>query len=313
MDKKDKILVCGAFGMVGRSIVLELKNQGYYNILTPSKKELDLTDINALDNYFINNKPDYLVNAAAKVGGIIANIKYPVDMLSVNLSIQLNLIKKSYENNLKKVLFLGSSCIYPKYSKQPILEDYLLSGSLEDTNEFYALSKIAGIKLCQAYRKQYNCNFISAMPTNVYGPFDNFNLEDSHVIPGLMHRIHLAKENNLSSVQIWGTGEARREFIHVDDLAKGCIFLLKKYDEYKPINIGTGKEVKIKELAEIICKIVNYKGELVFDTTKPDGTPRKLLDTTKMSKLGWVAEKNFLTGLNETYKWFVENKSNIRT
>ena len=266
-----------------------------------------------MDNYFINNKPDYLVNAAAKVGGIIANIKYPVDMLSVNLSIQLNLIKKSYENNLKKVLFLGSSCIYPKYSKQPILEDYLLSGSLEDTNEFYALSKIAGIKLCQAYRKQYNCNFISAMPTNVYGPFDNFNLEDSHVIPGLMHRIHLAKENNLSSVQIWGTGEARREFIHVDDLAKGCIFLLKKYDEYKPINIGTGKEVKIKELAEIICKIVNYKGELVFDTTKPDGTPRKLLDTTKMSKLGWVAEKNFLTGLNETYKWFVENKSNIRT
>ena len=256
--------------------------------------------------------PDEIIVAAAKVGGIHANSTYPAEFIYDNLSIATNLIHSAYKNKIKKLLYLGSSCIYPREAIQPINENELLSGPLEKTNEWYAISKIAGIKLCQSFRKQYNCDFISAMPTNLYGIKDNYHLENAHVIPAIMHRAFLAKKNNEQKLTIWGTGNATREFLFVDDLAEGCIFLLNEYSEHSPINLGTGVEVSIKDLAVKICEIVGFNGELVFDITKPDGTPRKVLDVTKINELGWQSKTNLENGLKISFEWFLKNYKNIR-
>ena len=256
--------------------------------------------------------PDEIIVAAAKVGGIHANNTYPAEFIYDNLAIAINLIHSAYKNKIKKLLYLGSSCIYPKEAIQPINENELLSGPLEKTNEWYAISKIAGIKLCQSFRKQYNCDFISAMPTNLYGIKDNYHLENAHVIPAIMHRAFLAKKNNEQTLTIWGTGNATREFLFVDDLAEGCIFLLNEYSEHSPINLGTGVEISIKDLAVKICEIVGFNGELVFDTSKPDGTPRKVLDVTKINELGWQSKTNLENGLKISFEWFLNNYNNIR-
>ena len=300
MEKQAKIYVAGHRGMVGSAIVRELNRLGYFNVIVRTSAELDLRNQSAVEMFYQQEKPDYVFVAAAKVGGILANNTYRAEFLYDNLCIQNNLIHNAHVVGVKKLLFLGSSCIYPKMAPQPLKEEYLLSGYLEPTNEPYAIAKITGIKMCEAYRDQYGCNFISAMPTNMYGPNDNYHPENSHVLPALIRRIVLAKRNNEPSVTIWGTGTPRREFLHVDDLSDACYFLLQNYNENGLVNIGCGNDVSIKELAEIIVAEAGYDGQLVFDTTKPDGTPRKLMDTSKINSLGWKAKLNLKEGISKT-------------
>jgi GDP-L-fucose synthase len=310
MEKNAKIYVAGYYGMVGSAIVRKLKENGYNHILGHSSEELNLLRQTEVENFFKANRPDYVFIAAAKVGGIYANNTYPADFIYNNLQIQNNLIHSSYVYRVKKLLFLGSSCIYPKFAQQPIKEEYLLDGKLEPTNEAYAIAKIAGVKMCQFYNIQYNTNFISAMPTNLYGIGDNYNAMNSHVIPGLIRRIHEAKVSQAKEVVIWGTGKPKREFLFVDDLADACIFLMNEYLSNYTINVGSGIEVSILELAQLIKKVVGYSGELVFDSSKPDGTPRKLLDTSKLKALHWQAKTSLEEGLKISYQDFIQG--NVR-
>jgi GDP-L-fucose synthase len=303
------IFLAGHRGLAGSAILRALRRQGYPNVLTRTREELDLEDPSAVREFLRATKPEVVIIAAAKVGGIQANDRYPVEFLLQNLLIQNNLISGSYEAGVRKVLFLGSSCIYPKFAPQPIPEESLLTGPLEPTNEAYAIAKIAGIKLCQAYAREYGANFISVMPTNLYGPGDNFNLETSHVLPALLRKAHEAKVNRASELVVWGTGTPRREFLHCDDLAEALLFLLDHYDQPEIINVGWGKDVSIRELSEIICEITGFSGKLRFDQTKPDGTPQKLLSTAKLRKLGWEPKINLDEGIRHTYQWFLENQS----
>ena len=297
--------------MVGSGLVRRLKKSGHTNILTPDYKEVDLLNQKVTADFFAKEKPEYVIDAAAKVGGIKANDELSADFIYENLTIQNNVIHNSYKNGVKKILFLGSSCIYPRDCAQPIKEEYLLTGLLEKTNEAYALAKIAGIMMCKMYRKQYGCDFISVMPTNLYGTNDNYHAENSHVIPGLLRRFHEAKINNAPEVVCWGTGSPKREFLNVDDLADACYFLLQNYSGAEHLNIGTGTDLTIKELAELIAKTIGYTGKIVWDKTKPDGTPRKLLDVSKLNALGWKHNINLETGLRLAYEDFLNNK-NIR-
>lgn len=312
VNKEDKIYIAGHRGLVGSAIVRNLEKKGFNNFLFRTSKELDLTNQADVNQFFEKEKPDYIFLAAAKVGGIHANDTYPADFIRENLQIQTNVIDAAYRNNAKKLLFLGSSCIYPKLAPQPMKEECLLTGELEPTNEWYAIAKIAGIKMCQAYKKQYGFNAISIMPTNLYGPGDNFNLENSHVMPALIRKFHDAKLNNKHDVEVWGTGTPRREFLHVDDMADASVFLMSNYDGADFVNIGVGEDVSIRELAELIKDVVGFDGKLKFDDTKPDGTPRKLLDITKLTEAGWKAKVNLETGVKETYKWFLRNIENYR-
>jgi GDP-L-fucose synthase len=300
MEKTAKIYIAGHRGMVGSGLERILRKEGYNNIVTTPSSKLDLRNQQAVNDFFEKEKPAYVILAAAKVGGIHANNTYRAEFIYDNLMIETNIIHAAYLNKVTKLLFLGSSCIYPKMAPQPLKEEYLLSGYLEPTNQPYAIAKIAGIEMCDSYRAQYGCNFISAMPTNLYGTNDNYHPENSHVLPALIRRIVLAKKNNESSVTIWGTGTPRREFLHVDDLADACYFLLQNYNEQGLVNIGCGKDISIKELAELIVSEVGYKGQLVFDTAKPDGTPRKLLDTSKINLLGWHPSINLKKGIEIT-------------
>ncbi|RME13519.1 MAG: GDP-L-fucose synthase [Bacteroidetes bacterium] len=307
MEKTSKIYVAGHRGMVGSAIYRKLQQEGYTHIITKTSKELDLRNQSDVEKFFENHQPEYVFLAAAKVGGILANNTYRAEFLYDNLMIQSNVIHASYKYGVKKLLFLGSSCIYPKLCPQPMKEEYLLSGYLEPTNEPYAIAKITGIKMCEAYRDQYGCNFISAMPTNLYGPNDNYDLNNSHVIPALIRKFHEAKINHQKEVIVWGTGTPRRELMHVDDLADACLFLMKNYNEKKFVNVGTGKDISIAELAELIKKIVGYEGKITFDTTKPDGTPRKLLDLTYLHSLGWKHHIELEEGIALTYEDFLKN------
>jgi GDP-L-fucose synthase len=300
MDKTTKIYIAGHRGMVGSGLERKLRKEGYHNIVTRTSAELDLRNQQAVNEFFEKEKPTYVILAAAKVGGIHANNTYRAEFIYDNLMIEANIIHAAFLNKVAKLLFLGSSCIYPKMAPQPLKEEYLLSGYLEPTNQPYAIAKIAGIEMCDSYRAQYGCNFISAMPTNLYGTNDNYHPENSHVLPALIRRIVLAKKNKEPNVTIWGTGTPRREFLHVDDLADACYFLLQNYNEQGLVNIGCGNDVSIKELAELIVAEVGYEGELVFDTTKPDGTPRKLMDTSKINNLGWSAKIILEQGLRLT-------------
>ena len=307
MLKDAKIYVAGSNGMVGSAIVRALKAKGYINIVVKSSKELDLKNQQAVRDFFNQEQPEYVFLAAAKVGGIHANNSYPATFIYDNLMIQSNVIQAAYDFNVKKLLFLGSSCIYPKFAPQPIKEEYLLTGSLEPTNEAYAIAKIAGLKMCQFYKQQYGCNFISAMPTNLFGVNDNFNLENSHVLPALLRKFIEAKQNNKQEVTIWGSGTPMREFLFVDDLAEACLFLMENYNGIETVNIGTGEDVSIKELAETIMKIVGFEGSLIFDASKPDGAPRKLLDVSKINNLGWKHQTSLENGIQKTLNWIQKN------
>lgn len=307
MNKESRIYVAGHRGMVGSAIWRKLENEGYKQLIGRTSEELDLRRQDQVDCFFEENKPEYVFLAAARVGGIQANNTYRAEFLRDNLMIQNNLIHAAYENRVKKLLFLGSSCIYPKLAPQPLKEDYLLTGELEPTNEPYALAKIAGIKMCEAYRDQYGCNFISAMPTNLYGPNDNYDLNNSHVIPALIRKVVVAKETGAETVEIWGSGRPLREFMHVDDLAETCLFMMQSYDEREFLNVGTGKEISIRDLAELIVEIVGFKGTLKFDPSKPDGTPRKLMDVSKLKATGWEARISLREGLEEVIKAYRTN------
>ena len=309
VEKSDKIFIAGHRGLVGSALVRKLEESGFTNLVTRDRANLDLLNREAVDRFFATEKPTLAVLAAAKVGGIKANNDLPVEFLVDNLQIQNNVIRAAHENGVRKLLFLGSSCIYPKHAPQPIPESALLSGLLEPTNEAYAIAKIAGIKLCQAYHREYGANFISAMPTNLYGPNDNFDLVSSHVLPALLRKALQAKQEGARELVVWGSGNPRREFLHVDDLAAACVFLLEKYDSPEIINVGCGEDISIRELAELICDIVGFKGELAWDTTKPDGTPRKLLDVSKIHELGWRHQIGLREGIARTYQWFLENKT----
>ena len=302
MEKSSKVYVAGHNGMVGSAIVRKLQAEGYNNLVLRSSKELDLRNQEAVADFFRQVKPAYVFLAAAKVGGIVANDTYRAEFLYENLMIQSNVIHQSYVNGVTKLMFLGSSCIYPKMAPQPLKEEYLLTGLLEPTNEPYAIAKIAGIKMCDAYRDQYGCNFISVMPTNLYGPNDNYDLKNSHVLPALLRKIHEAKEKGEDKVVVWGTGKPRREFLHVDDLADACFFLMQNYNDAGLINIGIGEDVSISGLAELIKRIVEYKGEIVYDTGKPDGTPRKLMDVSKLQSYGWKASIELGEGIKMVYE-----------
>ncbi len=311
MDKNAKVYVAGHRGMVGSAIVRALENRGYRNLITRTSKQLDLRNQAAVQEFFEKEKPKYVYLAAAKVGGIQANNTYRAEFLYDNLMIAANVIHAAYLHNVTKLLFLGSSCIYPKFAEQPIKESSLLTGSLEPTNEPYAIAKITGIKLCQEYSHQYGCNFISAMPTNLYGPNDNYDLQNSHVLPALIRKFHEAKLQGQKSVEIWGSGTPKREFLHVDDLAEGCLFLMDNYQESEHVNIGSGKDVSILELAELIKKIVGFKGELVFDSSKPDGSPRKLMDVSKLREMGWQYSIELEKGISSVYQSYGETKKSL--
>lgn len=301
MDKESKIYIAGHRGMVGSAILRRLQKEGYANFVLRTSKELDLRNQEAVIQFFEQEKPDYVFLSAAKVGGIVANNTYRAEFLFDNLMIQSNVIHQAYVQGVKKLMFLGSSCIYPKLAPQPLKEEYLLTGPLEPTNEPYAIAKIAGIKMCDAYRDQYGCNFISVMPTNLYGPNDNYDLRSSHVMPALLRKFHEAKERGDSEVVVWGTGDPLREFLHVDDLADACYFLMQHYDEAGLINIGIGEDISIKELAELIKVITGFNGEITFDRNKPDGTPRKLMDVSKLHSLGWAASISLKEGIQNVY------------
>ena len=300
MNSTSKIFIAGHNGMVGSAILRNLQDKGFSNFVLKSSKELDLRDAKAVADFFEEEKPEFVFLAAAKVGGIVANNTYRADFLYENLMIQNNVIHEAYKNKVEKLLFLGSSCIYPKLAPQPLKEEYLLTGILEPTNEPYAIAKIAGIKMCDAYRSQYGCNFISVMPTNLYGPNDNYDLQNSHVLPAMIRKFHEAKLNG-TSVELWGTGSPKREFLHADDMAEACVFLMENYNEPGLVNIGTGEDLSIKELADMIQKITKFEGEIIWDHTKPDGTPRKLMDVSKLHTLGWKHKITLEEGITKVY------------
>jgi GDP-L-fucose synthase len=308
MEKNAKIYIAGIYGMVGAAIARNLRSQGYNNLIGHSSKELDLTSQKAVFEFFKTEKPDYVFLAAAKVGGIYANNTYPADFIYSNMCIQTNIIHSAYIFRTKKLLFLGSSCIYPKFAEQPMKEASLLTGELEPTNEPYALAKIAGIKMCQAYNRQYHTSFISCMPTNLYGPNDNYDLMNAHVLPALIRKVHEAKVNKQPSFVVWGTGAPKREFLYVDDLAEACVFLMNEYLHDETINVGSGEEVTIKELAHTIRDVVGFKGELVFDHSKPDGTPRKLLDVSRLKSMGWAPKHSLKKGIEMAYEDFMSGR-----
>ncbi len=307
MDKTSKIYVAGHNGLVGSAIVRTLTSKGYSNLILKNRAELDLLNQSSVNDFFVKQQPDYVFIAAAKVGGILANNNYAADFIYENLVIQSNVIHAAYVNKVEKLLFLGSTCIYPKLSVQPIQEEALLTGPLEETNEWYAIAKIAGIKLCQAYVRQHGRNFISAMPTNLYGPRDNFDLETSHVLPALIRKFHEAKLNDEPSVEIWGSGKPRREFLHVDDCADACVHLMTIDNKYDLVNIGVGKDVTIAELAMLIKEVVGYDGNIAFDLSKPDGTPQKLTDISKIKNTGWAPKISLVNGVKDTYQWYRNN------
>jgi GDP-L-fucose synthase len=299
LDREAGVLVAGARGMVGSAIVRALHAEGYHRVLAPGRAELDLLDAQAVRDYLATKRPEYVFVAAAKVGGILANDSFPADFLYQNLMIEAHLIHGAFETGVRKLLFLGSTCIYPRLAPQPLKEEYLLSGPLEPTNEWYAVAKIAGIKLCQAYRRQHG--------TNLYGPNDNFDLGSSHVLPALIRKFHDAKANGANEVVVWGSGTPLREFLHVDDCAEACVFLMRNYDGYDHVNIGVGSDLSISDLAEMVRKVVGFDGEIILDRTKPDGAPRKLVDTTRINALGWKPRINLLAGVEATYRWFLAN------
>jgi GDP-L-fucose synthase len=307
MKPHDKIFVAGHRGLVGSAIVRRLRREGFTNIVTRTRQEMDLEDQAAVYRFFEQERPQYVFFAAARVGGILANNTYPAEFIRDNLFVELNVIHGAYRAGVEKLLFLGSSCIYPKHAPQPIKEEYLLTGLLEPTNEPYAIAKIAGIKLCEAYNRQYGTRFISAMPTNLYGPGDNFDLQSSHVLPALLRKFHDARESGAPEVVVWGSGTPRREFLHVDDLADACVFLMRRHEGSDIVNVGMGQDISIRELAETIRDVVGYTGELVFDATKPDGTPRKLLDVSRMDGLGWKASIGLREGIEQTYEWYLQH------
>jgi len=311
MEAESRIYVAGHNGMVGSAIVRRLQQEGYHNIITRNSKELDLRNQEAVNGFFAKERPDCVFLAAAKVGGIVANNTYRAEFLYDNLAMEINIIHAAFEHKVKKLLFLGSSCIYPKLAPQPLKEEYLLTGLLEPTNEPYAIAKIAGIKLCEAYRDQYGCNFIAAMPTNLYGKGDNYHLQNSHVIPALLRKFHEAKTTHSTTVEIWGSGTPLREFMFVDDLADGCLFLMEHYNERLFMNIGTGEEVSIRELAEMVKEVTQFEGEIIFDKTKPDGTPRKLMDSTRIHQLGWKHKTSLKGGLSKAYEYFKEGEGRL--
>lgn len=306
MKIDSKILVAGANGMVGRAIIRNLENKGYNNIIKGTRQVVDFTDQKETENFFNDKKPEYVFVAAAKVGGIMASNKYKADFLTENIRIQTNIIDSAYRSNVEKLLFLGSSCIYPKNSTQPITEDQLMNGSLEPTNESYSLAKIAGIKMCQSYYEQYGFNAISLMPCNLYGPYDNFTTETSHVVPSMIAKFHSAVCNN-TTVTLWGDGSPKREFLHTDDLAEACYICMKNYNNPEIINVGTGEDITIQELAKIISSVVRYDDDILWDTTKPNGTLRKVLNIDKIKSLGWEPKTKFLTGVEQTYQWYKNN------
>lgn len=312
MENNSKIYIAGHRGMVGSAIMRNLQNKGYNNIVARTSKELDLRNSQAVSDFFEKEKPEYVFLAAAKVGGIQANNVYRADFIYENLMIQNNVIHNSYLNGVKKLMFLGSSCIYPKLAPQPLKEEYLLTGLLEETNEPYAIAKIAGIKMCESYKRQYGCNFISVMPTNMYGPNDSYNLNNSHVLPALIRKFHDAKEQNLPSVEMWGTGTPMREFLHADDLGDACVFLMNTYDGEQFVNIGSGTDLTIKDLALLIKDIVGFKGDIVHDLSKPDGTPRKLMDVSYLHSLGWKHKIELPEGIKQVYEDF-KNKEGVKT
>ena len=307
-----KIYVAGHRGLVGSAIVRAIEAQGKHTWIGRTRTELDLLDRKAVFEFLDQEKPDAVVIAAAKVGGIHANATFPVEFLTENLQIETNLMDGAHSAQIEKLLFLGSSCVYPKMAQQPIKEEYLLTGELEKTNEAYALAKISGLKLVQAYRKQYSHQWISTMPTNMYGPGDNFDLENSHVLPALIRKLHDAKSQGRGTVTLWGTGTPRREFMHSDDLGRACVFLLENYDDEIAVNVGVGEDITIKELAELIKQVVGFEGEIEWDSSKPDGTPRKLLDVTRLEAFGWKAQISLEEGIRKTYEWFIENSSTER-
>lgn len=307
MNKTDKIFIAGHRGLVGSALVRNLQQQGFSNLLLRTRAELDLTQQQAVDDFFKQEKPDYVFLAAAKVGGIHANNTYRGDFIYQNLAIQNNIIDAARRYGVKRLLFLGSSCIYPRHCPQPMQEEYLLSGALEPTNEPYAIAKIAGIKLCESYNYQYGTDFATVMPTNLYGQNDNFDLQNSHVLPALIRKAHEAKMNKSESLTIWGTGSPKREFLHVDDMAAACIFVMNQKGFTDMVNIGSGQEVTIKELAELVCEVVGFDGKILYDATKPDGTPRKLVDISKIKQLGWTPKISLKDGLQQTYEWFVNH------
>jgi GDP-L-fucose synthase len=312
MHQSSRIFIAGHRGLVGGAIARVLQSRGYCELLLRTRQELDLTRQAAVDAFFAQNRPEYVFLCAAKVGGIHANNAYPADFIRENLQVQTNVIDAAYRHGVRKLLFLGSSCIYPKLAPQPIAESSLLTGSLEPTNEWYAIAKIAGLKMAQAYRRQYGFNAISAMPTNLYGPGDNFNLENSHVLPALIRRFHEARERGAASVTLWGSGTPRREFLYVDDVADACVFLMERYESEDLINVGCGEDVSIRELAELVSRNIGFRGRIAFDTSKPDGTPRKLLDVSRLKNLGWRPRVSLAEGIAETCRWFLENQATCR-
>lgn len=311
-NKEARIFVAGHRGLVGSALVRRLQDDGFTNLLTRTSAQLDLRNQAAVEEFFRVELPDYVFLAAAKVGGIHANNSYPADFLRDNLQIQTNIIDSAYRHGAQKLLFLGSSCIYPKLTPQPIHESSLLTGPLEPTNEWYAIAKIAGLKMCQAYRRQYGFNAISVMPTNLYGPGDNFDLQNSHVLPALIRKLHDAKRRGDAKATVWGTGTPRREFLHADDLADACVFLMKQYESEELINIGCGEDISIRELATLVREITGFSGQLEFDTTKPDGTPRKLLDVSRLAALGWQPRISLKAGIESTYEWFLRTQDTYR-
>ena len=313
MNPESSIFIAGHRGLVGSAIVRRLQADGFRNLVLRDRSELNLTRQGAVEDFFADARPEFVFFAAAKVGGILANDTYPAEFLQDNLVIQTNIIDAAYRNGTRKLLFLGSSCIYPKHAPQPMPEDCLLTGPLEPTNEWYAIAKIAGLKMCQAYRRQYGFNAISAMPTNLYGPGDNFSLKSSHVLPALLRKFHEAKDAGAPQVEVWGTGKPRREFLHVDDLADACVFLMRNYDGDGWVNVGWGRDETIAELADTIRRVVGFTGSLRFDSSKPDGTPRKLLDTTRLTALGWSPQIGLEAGIRSTYEWFLNNRSSLKT
>ena len=312
-ETTSRIYVAGHRGLVGAAIVRRLQQQGYANLLLADRAKLELTDASAVEGFFAATRPEYVFLAAAKVGGIGANSRRPVDFLRENLLLQTHVIDAAHRHGVRKLLFLGSSCIYPKHAPQPMREDCLLTGPLEPTNEAYAIAKIAGLELCWAYRRQYGFNAIALMPTNLYGPGDNFNLADAHVLPALLRKCHEARQKQAESVEVWGSGAPRREFLHVDDLADACVFLMEHYNQEALVNVGLGEDVSIRELAELIARVVGFQGRLQFDTSQPDGTPRKLLDTARLCQLGWRPKIVLEAGIRTTYEWYVNHQDRIRS